>query len=127
MTVAVRRNLKLSPRYFGPFQVIQKIGKVAYKLDLPKDSKIYPVFHISCLKKKIGTQLNPNPKLPTVMEEGTLTPEPEKILDRRLKKKGNRAGVDFLVQWKGANEEDATWIDGEKLSQTYPELVGEFF
>jgi hypothetical protein len=82
--------LKLSLRYFGPFQIIQKIRKVAYKLDLPKGSKIYLVFHISCLKKKIGTQLNPNPRLPTLMKEGILTPELEKILERRLKKKGNR-------------------------------------
>ncbi|KAA8514829.1 hypothetical protein F0562_018008 [Nyssa sinensis] len=98
MMVAMRKSLKLSPRYFGPFQIIQKIGKVAYKLYLPKESKIYPVFHISCLKKKIGTQVNPNPKLPTVMENGTMAPEPEKILERRLKKKGNRAGIDFLIQ-----------------------------
>jgi hypothetical protein len=127
MTIALRKSLKLSPRYFGPFQIIQKIRKVAYKLDLPKDSKIYLVFHISCLKKKIGTQLNPNPRLPTVMEKATLTPKPEKILERRLKKKGNCAGVDFLVQWKRANEEDATWVDAEELRKTYPELVGEFF
>jgi hypothetical protein len=90
VTIAVRKSLKLSLRYFGPFQIIQKIRKVAYKLDLPKGSKIYLVFHISCLKKKIGTQLNPNPRLPTLMKEGILTPEPEKILERRLKKKGNR-------------------------------------
>jgi hypothetical protein len=76
----------------GPSKSFKKIRKVAYKLDLPKGSKIYPVFHISCLKKKIGTQLNPNPRLPTVMEEGTLAPEPEKILERRLKKKENREG-----------------------------------
>ncbi|XP_040996040.1 uncharacterized protein LOC121242214 [Juglans microcarpa x Juglans regia] len=53
MTVAVRRNLKISLRYFEPFQITQKIGKVAYRLDLPKESKIYLVFHISCLKKKL--------------------------------------------------------------------------
>jgi hypothetical protein len=32
-----------------------------------------------------------------------------------------------LVQWKRANEEDATWVDAEELRKTYPELVGEFF
>ncbi|KAA8515065.1 hypothetical protein F0562_018148 [Nyssa sinensis] len=127
MMAAMRKSLKLSPRYFEPFQIIQKIGKVAYKLDLPKESKIYPVFHISCLKKKIGTQVNPNPRLPTVMENGAMAPKPEKILERRLKKKGNRTGIDFLIKWKGANKEDATWVDAEELHRTYPELVGEFF
>jgi hypothetical protein len=127
MTVAVRKSLKLSPRYFGPFQIIQKIRKVAFKLDLPKGFKIYLVFHISCLKKKIGTRLNPNVRLPTMMKEGTLAPEPDKILERRLKKKENHIGIDFLVQWKGANEEDATWVDAEELSKAYPELMGEFF
>ena len=127
MTVAVRKSLKLSPRYFGPFRITQKIRKVFYKLDLPKESKIYPVFHISCLKKQIGTQVSPNLRLPTVMENGTMAPEPKKILERRLKKKGNRSGVDVLIQWKGANKEDATWVDVEELRRTYPELKGEYF
>ena len=127
VTVAVRKNLKLAPRYFGPFQIIQRIGTVAYKLDLPKESKVYPVFHVSCLKKKIGDRVNPNPRLPPVMEDGTMAPEPEGILDRRLKKKGNRAGVDLLVHWKGTEVEDATWIDGDEIRQLFPELVDELF
>ena len=59
MTVAVRGNLKLSLRYYRPFQVIQKIGKVAYKIDLPLDSQIFPIFHVSYLKKKLGAQTTP--------------------------------------------------------------------
>uniref|UniRef100_A0A6N2KZ88 Integrase catalytic domain-containing protein n=1 Tax=Salix viminalis TaxID=40686 RepID=A0A6N2KZ88_SALVM len=121
-TVAMRKTMKLSPRYYGPFQVLQKIGTVAYKLDLPPESKIYPVFHVSCLKKKVGDRININPKLPSMMDDRTLTPEPELILERRLKRKGSRAGVDLLVQWKGASKEDATWVDAEEMRQGYPEL-----
>lgn len=46
---------KLSPRFYGPFQVMQKLGPTAYKLALPSDCLIHPVFHVSCLKKKLGT------------------------------------------------------------------------
>jgi hypothetical protein len=122
-SIAVRKNLKLSPRFFGPFEVIQKIGYVAYKLALPMDARIHPVFHVSCLKKKLGLHSSALPTLPPVDVHGELQPEPEAILDRRLVNRKGRAITEVLVRWKGAATEDDSWENLWKLQSQYPHLV----
>lgn len=77
--VAIRRNMKLALRYYGPFQIVQKLGTIAYLLDLPSSSRIHPVFHVTLLKKKLGNYVCPLPTLPPVDYEGVVLLESEQI------------------------------------------------
>ncbi|XP_027150286.1 uncharacterized protein LOC113750517 [Coffea eugenioides] len=74
-TVVLRNNTKLFAKYFGPYQVEEKIESAAYRLKLPAESKIHPVFHVSLLKKKLGGKASPVPHLPATDEKGQLRVE----------------------------------------------------
>ncbi|XP_060203081.1 uncharacterized protein LOC132631528 [Lycium barbarum] len=75
---------KLSAKFFGPFQITAKVGQVAYTLDLPEDAKIHPIFHISQLKRKLGSQSASATLLVFHSDSGHALLTPEVVLDRRL-------------------------------------------
>ena len=107
-TVVNRKYLKLSAKFFGPFQILKRIGVVAYKLDLPVESSIHPVFHVSQLKLHVGP-LSKSTPLPMLTEEDVLAKEPVAVLDRRLGKKHGKAITKLLIHWKNSFLEDVTW------------------
>uniref|UniRef100_A0A803M2A2 Chromo domain-containing protein n=1 Tax=Chenopodium quinoa TaxID=63459 RepID=A0A803M2A2_CHEQI len=102
----------LIPRYDGPFEVLKKVGAVAYRLQLPERLKVHPTFHVSYLKPyyedtealHLISKRNP----PSNWKQ--FTKEVEKILDRSMsgQSKKNRR-VEFLVQWKNCPEAEALW------------------
>ncbi|KAM1904015.1 hypothetical protein ACFX13_041456 [Malus domestica] len=100
---------KLQPRFYGPFKVLQKIGQVAYKIELPATSKLHPVFHLSCLKKQLGFDIIPAIPLSIATEDGLLEDYPLAILRRRLTGHGNSSMTEVLVQWTHRSKEEATW------------------
>jgi hypothetical protein len=100
---------KLGRKFYGPFKVLGKIRAVSYKLELLEDAKIHHVFHVSCLKAKVGQFITPLYKMPPVDSLGHLAPEPTKILETRVVKKRRLPAVtEVLVFWEGATKEDAT-------------------
>ncbi|KAJ8760770.1 hypothetical protein K2173_018849 [Erythroxylum novogranatense] len=78
-------------------KIQQKIGLVVYKLELPRDAKVHPVFYVSLLKKKIGAKFTMQPQFPFTDEVGMLSPQPEAILDSRVRRKKH----EILVHWRG--------------------------
>ncbi|KAL9356984.1 hypothetical protein Peur_050237 [Populus x canadensis] len=123
-SVAFCSSLKLSPRYFGPYQITEKVGPVAYCLALPLGSLIHNVFHVSMLKKHVGPVTTISTQLPPVNDEANILPQPETVLDRRVIQKGQyRPKVEILIKWTGASADDATWKDERRLAKSYPAFL----
>ena len=102
---------KLSPRYIGPFEVVERIGEVAYQLALPPGlSGVHPVFHISMLKKyhQGGDHVI---QWDSVLLDQNLTfeEEPITILDRQIRKLRSKEIASVKVQWKHSPLQEATW------------------
>ena len=99
---------KAAARFYGPYLIVKKIGKVAYKLQLPKSAKIHLVFHVSQLKGAIGGQ-PASPELPAhLTKELELNLEPEAILGVRTLHEEEGHRLEVLVKWRNVQEFDAT-------------------
>ena len=118
----VKKDNKLSPKYYGPYKVLQKIGTMAEKLELPTSSRVHPVFHVSCLKKVIGDKIPVRTIFPELDEEGKIILEPEAVTETRTRQLRNRSILEYLIKWKNLPIEDSTWED-ENFIQKHPKLL----
>ncbi|XP_027083473.2 uncharacterized protein [Coffea arabica] len=121
-SMAIRGNTKLLARYYGPYEVIEKVREVAYRLQLLIGSKIHPVLDVSLLKKKVGDQITPVLQLPEVDGRGHLRVEPVAVLDRRIVKKMNAAAVQWLIHWWGTDPAEATWEFVKEIEKQFPQF-----
>lgn len=85
-SLAARANHKLAFHYFGPFQVLSKVGAVAYRLALPDTCSIHPVLHVSQFRKALPPTLAEPVRLPVFVEQAPSVPV--QVLARRVIKKG---------------------------------------
>ena len=102
--------------------MLQNIGTMAYKLELPASCQVHLVFHVSCLKKVIGEKLPIQTILPELDEEGKIILEPEAATETRTQQLRNRSISEYLIKWKNLPIEDSTWED-DNFIQKHPKLL----
>jgi hypothetical protein len=113
-----RANHKLAFKFFGPFQIVARIGHVAYKLQLPATSAIHHVFHVSLLKKAVGSTDQVSSILPSISDS---LQWPEQILQRRVVHTSFGDVPQVLIKWSAWPEELVTWEDEPVVKQRFPE------
>lgn len=115
---------KLAMKLFGPFHVIARVGKEAYKLALPDGSIVHDIFHVSLLRKFYDT-LHIASHIPLwVQGQSTdIVLQTLDILDRKIVKRQNKPCVQFLVQWKGLYASEATWIDEAQFESKFSDCA----
>ncbi|KAK8600775.1 hypothetical protein V6N12_050624 [Hibiscus sabdariffa] len=110
---------RLSPRYIGPFEVIERIGLVAYQLALPPEfHKIHNVFHVSMLRRYRSDPSHVlEPKDVELNHDFSYEEKPIQILDREVKRLRNKK-----VLWRNHKVEEATWEPKETMERQYLHL-----
>ncbi|KAJ9544641.1 LOW QUALITY PROTEIN: hypothetical protein OSB04_024348 [Centaurea solstitialis] len=122
--VRFRKRGKLSPRYVGPFEIIERVGPVAYKLRLPEEmSEIHNTVHVSNLKKCITDESQVIP-LEEVFVDKTLcfVEEPIEILDKEVKKLKRSKIPIVKVHWRSRRGPEYTWEREDFMRKKYPQL-----
>jgi hypothetical protein len=112
---------KLSPRYIGPFLILEKCGKVAYKLELPPSlAGVHDIFHVSQVKKCLKTPVDVVLSEVAPQETDLTYPKhPIKILDQKSRVTRRKAIKFYKIQWRNHTVEEATW-ESEDFSSFSP-------
>ena len=118
------KKRKLSPCFMGPFEVLERVGAVAYRLALPpRLAEVHNVFHVSMLRKYVQSPSHVIDYEPLVVREDmTYEEQPVEILDMMDKTLRNKIVSLVKVLWHNHSVEEATWEREEEMREKYPHL-----
>ncbi|KAL0561545.1 hypothetical protein IC582_001979 [Cucumis melo] len=121
------RRGKLSPRFVGPFEILERIGPVAYRLALPPSlSTVHDVFHVSMLRKYVPDPSHVVDYEPLEIDENlSYVEQPVEVLAREVKTLRNKEIPLVKVLWRNHRVEEATWEREDDMRSRYPELFEE--
>nr|GEZ36626.1 putative reverse transcriptase domain-containing protein [Tanacetum cinerariifolium] len=115
---------KLNPRYIGPFNILAKVGTVAYRLELPEQlSRVHSTFHVSKLKKCMADEPLAIPMDEIHVDDKlNFIEEPIEIMDREVKRlKHSRIPI-VKVRWNSKRGPEFTWEREDQMQKKYPHL-----
>ena len=119
-----RKKGKLSPRFIGPYEVLERIRPVGYRLALPPElTKLHDVFHMSLLRKYRYDESHILPVQDIqVQSDFTFDEEPKALLDHEVKQLRNKQIPLAKVLWQHHGMEKATWEPESTMRAQYPKL-----
>ena len=118
----LKTTRKLTPRRLGPFEIVEEISPVVFKLKLPETWHVHNVFHASLLTPQVVTPkygIPADPPLPDLIN-GESEFEVENILQHKIV--GRKKEIRYLVQWRGYSRAESTWEPEEHLRNA-PEVL----
>ena len=107
---------KLAYKFFGPFTVTERIGMLAYRLNLPPDNRIHPVFHVSMLRRVLNSGMPVETRLPHCSDELAV---PMAVLQSRWKQEKGKMREQVLIRWSNSNVLGDTWEDKAGLKERF--------
>ncbi|KAA0056191.1 pol protein [Cucumis melo var. makuwa] len=116
------RKGKLSPRFVGPFEILERISPVAYRLALPPSlSKVHDVFHVSMLRKNVPDPSHVVDYEPLEIDENlSYTEQPVEVLAKEVKMSRNREIPLVKILWRNHRVEKATWEREDDMKNPNP-------
>lgn len=121
--VAKPLSTKLSRRYYGPFNVVERIGPVGYCLKLPEGSRVHNVFHVNLLRNFVDDTDLIGKMLPAMFAGGRPVARLEKMVDRRTVWRDGKAVDEGLLHWADDNGEYPSWESMEIIAWRFPFLL----